>query len=155
MTVRRIAAALAVLGFGVLAPGLAGLLAVAAALAVVAFGGLLALGERQILPGPPVTPFGPDVSDESRERETPDVAELVRELATARRGIPTRTAGHLREVARGRLLDGRRLDLADPVDRDRAAQLMSAEMRAVVIEDRSAEVSIRELGVLLDELERW
>jgi hypothetical protein len=111
------------------------------------------LGDRRDVPYEPVSPFGRDASPEAETQATPDVVELAREIASARRGIPPRTAAHLRDVARGRLLDGHRLDLSEPGDRQAVGLLLSPTLAAIVLENEPSRVPVRELDRLLDELE--
>jgi hypothetical protein len=153
MTGGRVAVAIGLLAFGVIAPQLAGVLAAGVLLAACVAAVAVVLVDRRDVPYEPVVPFGRDADDEAPTLETPDVSELIREIAISRRGIPPRTAAHLRDIARGRLLDGHRIDLADPADRVTARTLISPSLAAVVLDDDASNVSVRDLDSLLDELE--
>ncbi len=154
MTIGRVAAALGVLAIGAIAPGIAGVLAAGVVLAVCTRAVADVFFHRRDVPYEPAVPFGRDTDGEAPTLETPDVSELIREIAITRRGIPPRTAAHLRDIARGRFLDGHRIDLSDPGDRAAARGLISAALAAVVLDDDAASASVRDLDHLLDELER-
>jgi hypothetical protein len=157
VTVLALLVAAVVLAVAVIAPQIAGAVAVGAALATVAV--LLAgsLAEQRSPVFQPLEPFGPDADGTVPTIETPDVTDLLREIGSGRKDLPPRIISQLRDIAAGRLLDGHRLDLGDPAERRRATALVSDELGTILFDDDDREppqIAKRRLGPLLDELER-
>ena len=149
--------AAALLTVAVVAPSVAGAVAVGTALGTIGFLLVRALNDQREPVVQPLEPFGPDTDGTTPTIETSDVTELLREVGSGRKDLPPRIIAQLRDIAAGRLLDGHRIDIDDPADRVRAAALVSDALGSIALgaEDREMpKIPKRRLGALVEELER-
>ena len=141
--------AAACVAVGLIVPTVAGGLAAALALAAVAAGAIAwwqADHDRVI--GAPLTPFGPERPDAPPVVETPDVADLAREIAQAGRAVPPKVVAVLRASTLARLQDEHHIDPDDARGRD---EVLGPELRELVRDDGD-DVPLRSLSRLIDEV---
>ncbi len=100
-------------------------------------------------------PFLPSDPHVTSGIETPDVTELVRSIESSNGRIPPLIANHVAQACRGRLADRHRLQLHLGADRDKIQAMVSPTMWTLLSAgpDEAIEVSIRNLPLLLDEVD--